>query len=424
MQEILKVQDTTFLFFRFRDIKTAGLGVFVKVGSRQENKPVKGIAHFIEHMLFKGSEKYSYQKMQQEIEGRGGALNGFTSQELTAYYVRFLNNNIKLTLDILLDMVFASLIKEKELEKERQVILEEIKMHNDLPTSYSASQLDKLLWPNHPLGDDVLGDNNTINRIKRADMVNFINDYYQPNNVMICCCGDFDYLDITKLLEDKLVRGKKINRDKLIPPATLKGLHISVTTRQLQQAHLWLGFRAPSYLDKDRFIVELVNIMLGANMSSRLFQQIREKLGLCYDISTEVRKYKDSGAFTIQLGLDKKNIGLAITTIFKEINKIKSKGVQKKELARAKDYMLGQLAMGLEKPLGRMFYLAESFLTLGKIYTYEEIDTKIRDITPDMIKDYLQNRFLTNHLCVSCIGDFKDDIEALIKQRVSNFVAF
>lgn len=192
---------------------------------------------------------------------------------------------------------------------------------------------------------------------------------------------------------------------KITPPPPLRGLYIKEEKRQIEQCHLCLGFRSVSYISKERFIAELMSVILGANMSSRLFEEVREKKALCYDISTEARKYKDSGAFVIHLGLDKSKITTALGSIFKELKKIKKKDVSLKELSRAKDFYLGQIAMGIERPQGRMFYLAESYLTLGKIYTFSDVKREIEGISPSKIRNFAKKIFNFRNSCISCVGN-------------------
>lgn len=405
MHEIINVNGVSLIFSPFEDVETASLGIFVKIGSRYETKLQKGIAHFLEHILFKGSKAYSYRQIKREIEGRGGSLNGFTSQELSGYYAIFLSKNLKPTLDILLDMVFNPRFIKEEIEKERNVILEEIKMYNDLPASRAVTLLDKLLWNGHPLGEEVIGNPATVKRLKRSDLVNFKNNYYQPHNMVISCSGNFSKENLVKLLREKIRIGSLKVKFKITPPLPLRGLYIKEEKRQIEQCHLCLGFRSVSYTSKERFIAELMSVILGANMSSRLFEEVREKKALCYDISTEARKYKDSGAFVIHLGLDKSKITTALGSIFKELKKIKKKDVSFKELSRAKDFYLGQIAMGIERPQGRMFYLAESYLTLGKIYTFSDVKREIEGISPSKIRNFAKKIFNFRNSCISCVGN-------------------
>jgi len=419
MCEIININGTTFIFSPFRDIETASLGVFLRTGSRLEEKKVKGVAHFLEHMLFKGSKSYSCRQIKREIEGRGGSLNGFTSQELTAYYAYFLNKNLNLTLDILLDMVSGPLLREEDINKERNVILEEIKMYDDLPSSRAVTLLDQLLWERHPLGEDVIGRTSTVKNIERQDLENFRSKYYMPSNMIVSFSGAFSKEKIIELLQKKVSTSSRKANVRITAPSPIQGLGIKIEKKNLEQTYLCLGFRSISYLDKRRLTAQLINIILGANMSSRLFEELREKRSLCYDISTEFRRYRDSGAFVINMGLDKRNIATALTVIVRELDKIKKKEVSAKELSRAKDYLLGQTAMALERPQGRMFYLANSYFTLGKIDDFKKVKENVEAITSSQIKKLAKDIFKLKNMRISCVGNLEDDTEKRIRKAVN-----
>ncbi len=416
MYEITNINGVTFIYSPFKGIQTASLGVFLRIGSRFEERRLKGAAHFLEHMLFKGTRSYSCSQIKREIEGRGGSLNAFTSKEITGCYAHFLNKNLGLTLDILLDMVFNPLLKKDDMNRERKVVLEEIKMCNDLPHSRAVTLLDQLLWRRHPLGEEVIGYVSTIKNMKALDLDIFRNKYYRPSNMIISFSGDFAKDKIINLLKNKIKKMQVSAKIKAITPSSCKDLQIKCEKKLLEQSHLCFGFRSVSYLSPDRLIVQLINVILGANMSSRLFEELREKRSLCYDISTEVKEYKDSGAFLIHIGLDESKIKVAAHFILRELSRIKEKKVSIKELSRAKDYSLGQIAMSLERPQGRMFYLAENYITQGKIYTFKDIKKKIDSITPLQIKRVTKDVFKFESMCISCVGNIKDDLEKEIRR--------
>ncbi|MCM8787727.1 MAG: insulinase family protein [Candidatus Omnitrophica bacterium] len=421
MYEIENINNCTLIFASFKDLDTASFGIFLKTGSRYEKKKLKGISHFLEHLLFKGSKKYSYRKIKQEIEGRGGVLNGFTSQEFTGFYAHFLKKNLAKTADILIDMIFNPLLKETDIEKERNVILEEIKMYNDLPSWRSLSLLDKLLWKGHSLGEDIIGYPQTVGKIKKNQLLDFKENFYQPINTIISCAGNFEKKDVSSLIGEKIKKTSKKIYPKTTSPKNLEGINIKVETKTLQQTHLAIGFRGVSYRSEEKFTIELLNVIVGANMSSRLFNEIREKRALCYDISSEAQKFKDCGAFIIHLGLDKNNIKKALFTILEQLKKIKQEHVTDGELSRAKDYILGQISMALENPGGRMFYLAENFITLDKIYTLEEIKSKLESVNKIDINKLAQKIFDFENICISCVGDIKKDTKSQIETIIKKF---
>jgi len=314
------------------------------------------------------------------------------------------------------------LLKPQEIDKERNVILEEIKMYNDLPSSRAGMLLDRLLWKNHPLGEDIIGHVETVKGIDRNDLDNFRKKYYGSSNMVISFSGAYDKNRIIDLLRKKIKRTKQKNNLKYSRPSPCKGLEIACEKKSLEQSHLCLGFQSVSYQSDKKLTGQLLNVILGANMSSRLFEELREKKSLCYDISTEVRKYRDSGAFSIHLGLDKSKIIVALSSLLRELDKVKGKEVFSRELSRAKDYFLGQVAMSLELPQGRMFYLAESSLTSGKIYSFEEIKNKVEAITPRDIKDFAKEIFTFENMSVSCVGNIDDRLEGLLRKTAKKGV--
>ena len=418
MYEIINVAGADLIFSPFKNIETASLGVFLHVGSRVEKASTRGIAHFLEHMVFKGSKNYSCRRIKQEIEGRGGALNAFTSQEITGYYAHFLNKNLPKTLKIILDMVLFPLFNTADINKERRVILEEIKMYNDLPSSRVMVLLDHLLWKKHPLGQEIVGKASTVSKIRRFDLVDFKSKYYLPSNMVVSFSGDYSKRRIVELLNDKLIKTKRRINVKLLPPPATSGLQVKCEKKSIQQTHLCLGFRSLPYAHPKRLVAQLIHVILGANMSSRLFEELREKKSLCYDISTEVRRYKDSGAFVIHLGLDKEMIEVAILSILKELKKIKDKKVSGKELSRAKDYSLGHIAMALERPQGRMFYAANNYINLGRIKSFDQIRKKVQAITAEEVQALSNKIFKFKDLCVSCVGNIEPDFEPKIKEII------
>lgn len=423
MFKIINVNGLTVIFSSMKNFSTAGIGIFVRGGARYEKKGMKGIAHFTEHMLFKGTKKYSYKEIKREIEGRGGSLNGYTSQEIVAYYAQFLKKNLEITLDILMEMVTNALFDQNEIEKERNVILEELKMYNDLPHFRALTLLDKALWEGHPLGEDVIGTSSAIKNITKNDFIQFVNNFYLPARICVCCVGDISVGKMSSLLHERMKPFKmKSTRLCSSPPSPVQRRKIIVETKPLDQTHLCLGFRGVSYRSKLRFIEELLHVIMGANMSSRFFEEIREKRGLCYDISTDTKKYMETGAFIIHCGLDEKNVPTASKSILRELKKIKEKKVTYKELERAKDYLLGQLSMSLERPSGRLFYLADSYMARGKINTFSQIEKKVRRIEREDILAFAQKLLNFNKMCISCVGNINKELDSQLEKIIKNEV--
>lgn len=418
MHKIIQIGPLHLIHSHFSGFESAALGVFLKTGARFEKKEQKGIAHFLEHMVFKGSSSYSYKQIKRDIEGRGGILNGFTSQEITAYYACFLKKNTLTTLDILLDMVLNPLLLPREIDKERNVVLEEIKMYNDLASSRARTLLDSLLWQRHPLGQDIIGHESSIKKISKEDLLSFKKNFYTASNIIVSFCGDFSLDKIKKTIEKKINKREKKKRMLFSKPVLEKGVKVKIEKKDTQQLHICLGFLSIPYGSVKKFTQQLLHVVLGANMSSRLFENLREKKSLCYDVSTEIREFADSGAFIIRLGLDKEKIKVALSAIKNEILKIKNKEVKKSELTRAKDYFLGQFSMNLEQPQGRMFYLAQSYIRSAKIESPESLKAKVGAVNPSQIKDFSVRLFDFDNASVAAVGNTSQALAEEIKKAL------
>jgi len=418
MFEIEDINGAKFIFSPLDAIETASFGIFFRVGARFEKTNVKGIAHFLEHMVFKGSRRYSHLQIKREIEGRGGTINAFTSQEVTGYYVHTLSKNLYSSLSIILDMLGQPLLKTGDIVRERKVILEEIKMYNDLPSSRAASLLDSLLWPRHPLGEEVIGRSETVGLIQRGDLCHYRQAYYTPVHLVVSFSGKGQREKIRRILAIHTAKGQRQQRLVTVAPKKLQNFMVATEKKNLEQSHLCVGFRSFPQASPLRIPLQLLNIILGANMSSRLFEELREKRSLCYDISTEIRRYSDSGAFVIHTGLDKSTVLHALKTIIRILDTIREKAVSVKELSRAKDYLLGQIAMTLERPQGRMFYLAEQYLALNKIDNIGIIKKEIVQVSPQTIQKVARKIFDFKTMCVSCVGNIDEALEAAIRKFV------
>jgi predicted Zn-dependent peptidase len=272
------------------------------------------------------------------------------------------------------------------------------------------------------LGKDIIGTKRSVKAITKKDLVDFKNNFYIPSNVVISFCGDFSVDKIKKFIEEKIKNKIKSKRKKIQQkkPDTLSGIKIKIDKRDTQQSHLHLGFRSIPYKDDKRIIQELLHVILGANMSSRLFESLREKRSLCYAVSASVKKFKDSGAFIIKVGLDKENIGLALSVIKKELNKIKNKPIAKSELTRAKDYFLGQLSMSLEQSQCRMFYFAQSYIKSADIESLDKIKEQVKAIEPYQIRDFSKKLFDFRNLSISAVGNLDNELATKIKAIIRN----
>lgn len=402
---------------RMPNMQSVALGIWIKVGGRYEVEKNKGISHYLEHLTFKGSRNYSCRKIKESIEGVGGSLNGFTSEELTCYLVKIPSRYLALALDILSDMVINPALPASEIEKEKQVILEEIKMYKDLPQSYVQELLDELLWPKQALGEPIIGTFDSVKSIERADLVLFKHKFYTPQNIVVSAVGLLEYDKLTKAIKDKFFRqeGKDLNiftlaKEKQNSPV------LKIFYKDTQQSHLALGFHGFRRDHPLKHAVGLLHVILGANMSSRLFNELREKKGLAYEIGTHLKRFYDTGAFIVHAGIDNRKVNEAIGLILKELQKVKSSLVNKDEFKRAKEFYLGQLMLALEDTLDYMLWIGETTATLDKTYTLDEVIKEVNRLKREDIQEVAQHIFQEKKLNLALIGPLKDKQRQIYNQ--------
>ncbi|MCX5666002.1 MAG: pitrilysin family protein [Candidatus Omnitrophica bacterium] len=336
-------------------MESVAFGIWIRAGARYEDKKNNGISHLLEHLLFKGTKSRDMKKIKESIEGRGGSFNGFTSEEVTCYLVKLLAKDAELGVDILSDMVLNPKLDEKEIEKEKSVIVEEINMYKDIPAQHVHEILTEMLWPDQPLGMPLAGTVESVNSMQKKDVDLYKDTFYNANNMLLIGTG--------KIKEDELsgMAGKYLSRTtKQGPSKFVKAVNnqsrpvLEVMKKDTEQTHMALAFHAMNRLSPDRYAASILNIILGANMSSRLFHAVRDELALCYEISSSVRKYEDAGAFVVGAGLDESNLVKALQVILKELNRIKSEPVPDEELERAKEFYKGQLLFTMEDTMSHM----------------------------------------------------------------------
>lgn len=405
-KKIILKDNLTLVTHHMKDVFSVSVGIWLKVGSRYEKENIAGVSHLLEHVTFKGSKRYDNETIKREIEGRGGLLNGFTSEELTCYYAKVPQKNACNTFKILLDMALNPLLKPKDIQKEKTVIIEEIKMYNDLPQHMVQELLDKTMWPGHPLGRNITGTVETIGSISKDELVNFKNKYYCPENMVIAFVGNIKQrvcLDFVNKTFDRIKFQKKdYNFDRFI--SRQNKAQIKTLIKDIEQTKLAIGFPAYEREHPQRFILTLLAIILGGNMSSRLFNEIREKHGLAYEISSHYKQLIDTGAFYVHAGLDNKKVDMAINLILKELAKLKNNLVSDSELRRAKEFCLSQLAMNLEDTMEHMVFLGVTASTMKKILDFNQIKKGILKVTPHELKEVAKDIFRKDKINVSLVG--------------------
>lgn len=388
------------------EIYSATMMVWIDAGTNVELSGQNGISHFIEHMVFKGTKHRSSKEIVQTIENYGGTINAFTDKEITCYYAKVLSNQVTKTIDILLDMVFNSTYDEKDLEIERQVIAEEIKMYEDTPDELIHDLSIKSLWGDHPLGQPVTGTLESIMEIKKEDILNFTENHYTPDNIVISIVGNFDEEAFLAQVNNSTGHISTVAKEKQnsIPVFTPQ---INVYDKEIEQSHICLGTRGISILSDDRYTLAIIDVCLGGCMASRLFQEIREKRGLVYSINTYEALYRPSGMFGVYSGTNPTNVKEVIGLIMHETGKLKSEGLSTEEFEKAKSQLKGSLLLGLESTRYRASRNGRSELYFNKIFSTEEICESIDKVTHADIKKLSNFIFDEKYMGISIISPKK-----------------
>ena len=400
-----------------RHMESVAIGIWIRSGGRYEQRKLNGISHLLEHLLFKGTATRDMITIKQAIEGRGGSFNGFTSEENTCYLVKVLAKDAGLGVDILSDMVLNPKLDEKEIAKEKSVIIEEINMYKDIPSHHVHEILAEMMWPGQSLGMPLAGTPESVSAITRAELVSYKEDYYNPANMLVIACGRADEAGLLAEAEKHLGKARRGSPSKYSKSdSTQNRPRAEVKPKDTEQIHMALGLHTVDRFHPDKHAVSVINIILGANMSSRLFHIVRDEMGLCYEISSSVRRYEDSGAFTVSAGVDEKKLLRALDVILKELSRLGRDAVTDDELARAKEYYKGQLLFALEDTMSHMLWLGEKVISGEKDISVKDILAKIDSVTPADIIRVSGELFKSENLnlAVICpVSDAKKVTEAL-----------
>ncbi|HMB97797.1 MAG TPA: pitrilysin family protein [Balneolaceae bacterium] len=374
-------------------VKSVTAGIWVKTGSRHEDDGLAGITHFLEHMLFKGTEKRSSYDIALSMESVGGYLNAFTSTEYTCYYSRCLDTKLETALDVLTDMVRNSRFPEEEMLKEKKVVLEELKMYKDSPDDVIFEEFGSQIFKNHPIGRPIIGFENTIQSFTREDLFDYIGNRYRPDNLLLAVAGNADHDEVVRLAGEMLDIQTEKTTENPKQPLTPYEVSKKVITKQIEQTHMILGRRSLDYDHPEKYILLLANTILGGGMSSRLHQNIREKYGYCYSIGSFNQTYLDSGLFGVYIGTDQEYVDHVRSLIFEEFDRMQSEKVPEKELQQAKAHLKGKLLLSQESTSNRMNRLAKSELYFNRFITLDELVEKIDEVSAEDIKEFSEAFF-------------------------------
>lgn len=390
------------------EFDTVTLFIAVNVGSKNETSELHGISHFIEHMLFKGTENRTAKQLSEEVENMGALQNAFTSKEMTAYHIKCLKKDAVKSLEILADMVLNSTFPEDEITREKGVICQEISMYNDSPDDIVFDYFFKSAIPNHQIGECIIGTNETVNSFTKKMAQDYMKSYYTPDNMIIASCGNFSHKDLLKLSEEFF---GKINTKKPKYQSTnpvFEGTELKKHKDSLEQTQFIAGYKSLNAKDEERFTANIVANVLGGGMSSRLFQRIREELGLVYTISAGNEMYDDIGIFLIYAGLNSKDLNLLQENLEIEIKKIKNELISDEEYARIINQTQAGIVMGLENTGSRARKLVGDFLKYGEYINPDDILEKIKNTTKKDIQR-IANQIFSSSSSVCIYGNLANE---------------
>ena len=384
--------------------------MFIGVGSRYETEPQAGISHFIEHLCFKGTQKRTTaREISAAIEGVGGILNGGTDKELTLYWCKVAQTHFPLALDVLADMLLHSKFDPQDIERERQVIIEEINMGKDSPSQLVNMLIDELLWPNHPLGRDIAGSKESVAAITKDIMLDYLAHQYQPGNTIVSIAGALQHQEMVTAVGQVLGDwAKRQSRPRYSPYKEQQFRRLRIERKDTEQAHLCLALDGLSLLHPKRFTLDLLNVVLGEGMSSRLFVEIRDRLGLAYSIHSYVEHFLDTGSVTIYAGVEPKNLPVAIKAILEQLSQLKET-VPEAELTKAKELAKGRLLLRMEDSRSVAGWMGGQEVLTQRILSVDEVISIIDAITADELRQLAQELLIGSQLRLAVVGPVADD---------------
>lgn len=389
-----------------QDTQTATIMIMNGVGSRYETEREAGLSHFIEHMFFKGTEKYpNTLSISEALDEVGGEYNAFTAKDKTSFYAKVPTQKFEVALDIISDIFLHSKIESEEIEKEKGTIIQEINLYEDTPMTNVGDLFENLLWPNEPLGRDIIGTKETVRSFGREDFLQYIKRHYVASDTVVCVAGKFELSWVLEKIREKfsaMSQGEKPIANKVTKTQT--AFPVMIKRKETDQTHLVLGAYAYGYNHPDRFILSLLSIILGGNMSSRLFLEVREKRGLAYYVRTNVETYEETGYLATHAGVEPEKLDLAISTILKEYQKIRDEKVTDKELQKAKDFVKGKSVMNLEASDEVAMFFIDQEVSRKNIMTVDQIVEKIDAVTPEDILRVAQDIFQKGKIHLALIG--------------------
>ena len=375
-------------------VRSVSVGIWVHTGSRDEAPPESGISHFIEHMVFKGTTRRRMHQIARSMESVGGYLNAFTGKEYTCYYARALDEHLARAVDTVCDLVLDPVIPEKEVEKEKDVVIEEMKMYEDNPEDLIFDRFESALYGDHAMGRPVIGLPETVTSFSRPQLLDFLDTQYTPDRMVLAVAGNVDHERLVRLAEKAFARSTRRPAPRRRMPVNGYAPRHLVEDRPTQQAHIVVGARAYDVHHPRRVALSVLNTILGGGMSSRLNQNIREKYGYCYNIYSFLNLHSDTGDFGVYMGTDPAKVERAKKLIFRELDRLTQKPVSRRMLSRAISQVKGSIMLGLESMGSRMMRLGRQELHFGRFFTLDEILGQVEAVTPEEVLEVARELFV------------------------------
>jgi predicted Zn-dependent peptidase len=392
----------------FKNVRSVAIGIWVKVGSRYETPAMNGISHFLEHMFFKGTKKRSPKDIAVEIDSMGGDLNAFTSRENTAFYIKVLDEYLEKGVDLLSDIFVHSTFPEDELEKEKKIIKEEVKMVEDTPDDHIHDLFNQTIWGTEGLGQSILGRRETIASFTREDLIRHISKYYGTKDIIISCAGKFQPAKLMGLLKERFGGLRRGSEPRKGPPPEFKS-DVKVYTKDISEAHICIGVPSVSQTSEDRYALFVLNTLLGGGVSSRLFQEIRENRGLAYSVYSYTSMYIDTGLWGVYAGVSKKRIREVAELIIHEMLSLKDT-LTEEELDKAKRHLKGNMILGLESTNSRMNNIARQEINFGRYISPDEISKAVEMVSMKQLKELSERLLRKKTLSITAYGPLQKDV--------------
>ena len=385
-------------------VKSISLGVWINAGSRIEDEEISGVSHFIEHMLFKGTRNRTSKQIASEIDNLGGQINAFTSKECTCYYVKLLDSHIDIGIDVLSDMILNSKFNEDDLDKERSVIIEELKMYEDSPEDLAYDLLTENIYKHDPLGMNIIGTEESLKRLNREKLLDYFNKYYVPNNSVIAISGNFNFDEIINKIEEKFKVWKKRDVNVDIKKAEFKSCFLT-KNKDIEQVNLAMSLEAvPLENDKEVYALAVINTVFGGSISSRLFQKIREEKGLVYSIYSSQSLYRKCGELGIFASMSNEHLKEVYESIIEEIKIMKKYYLTDQEIKESKEQLKGSYILGLESTSSRMMSIGRALLLNSKVESTDDILKSIDNVDRETVKIVIDKIFNLDKLGVCIVG--------------------